>query len=849
MASTGFSPSVYGAEEALLDLADTYLEPGSYSTLKSGFLGYMTGAMARVSAEGVHHRNALYGENFLNTASLPRSIYNYAKIYDYLISQATPSSCRVLVGLYLDEVRAALGAQTGVITFPRGQSIYLGSTPFVLAGAVSLVLMEQGRVAAEYDLTQMDFPEVNQAEYVRTYVTPQVVDTAGTTRTVVYLEVRVHQAVPRVNEFKVVSASALETSFYRVKMPTGQQLTKFRVLYKRPVDAVYRELPAYFNETVTPTEVEYCFYSFTSSDELEIYFSPLPGAFRPAYNSQLRVEYLTTTGAAGNFDFTGIPVMTVNGESLTTLVEIVTQPAGGYDKESLMQVKRGILRKILQRKNIIIETDLEDYLAGAVDRTQVNESTMTFIKRRDDIQTRLFAAYLMVRDGSGRVVPSNTVSLDFEAADLAARGWSLPAGTLIVYDRRNSVYRLVAPGEYPDKMAADPNSFVYCVPFLMQFRTAPFPRLVYYRNQIALDAPLSSLPGETVSADSFLANSVTVKRNSAFESTYQIDFPVSSNLDAAGLASKCVVRVRFLDTNGVSLGYAEASHIDGTNIFRAVVSTADQFDTESRMLFTSSIWTDQDVLAETLPLPEDIRLKIELYYDSSDPSTDVSHVIRGDRIFQLTNVFQTIDPLSLYKSLERVMSSGMYVTTAGTFHCDGVPLIGASFFLNARIGTESLGVVEKYHSAIFDIFDLLHNNTSVDVKLYNTYGPSKLYNLDRINISLVLEVHLRGKASEDLRQQIITAAAAFIQTCNSNDGGRFSISNLTTYLENTIQDVAYVRFVSLNGVGAQNAEMIYTAAALQQDNKRVPEFINAATLLRSTLDADPYAPDIQVAFI
>jgi hypothetical protein len=191
----------------------------------------------------------------------------------------------------------------------------------------------------------------------------------------------------------------------------------------------------------------------------------------------------------------------------------------------------------------------------------------------------------------------------------------------------------------------------------------------------------------------------------------------------------------------------------------------------------------------------------------------------------------------------------MYVTTAGTFHCDGVPLIGASFFLNARIGTESLGVVEKYHSAIFDIFDLLHNNTSVDVKLYNTYGPSKLYNLDRINISLVLEVHLRGKASEDLRQQIITAAAAFIQTCNSNDGGRFSISNLTTYLENTIQDVAYVRFVSLNGVGAQNAEMIYTAAALQQDNKRVPEFINAATLLRSTLDADPYAPDIQVAFI
>jgi hypothetical protein len=849
MASTGYDVSVYGAEEALLDLADTYLQPGSYSTLKSGFLGYMTGSMARVAAEGVHHRNTLYHENFLNTASLPRSIYNYAKIYDYPIALATPSSCRVLVGFYLDEIKAALGAETGILKLPRGQAIYLGTTPFVLAGSVSLAIMEQGRVAAEYSLAEMDFPEINQAEYVRTYVTPQVVDVAGTLRTVVYLEVRIHQATPAVSEFRVVSSSSLETSFYKVTIPDGQQLTKFRVLYKKPADSGYVELPAYFNETVTPDESEYCFYSFSTTNELEIYFSPLPGAFRPAYNSALRVEFLTTEGVSGNFDFTGTPVMTVNGQSLTTLVEMVTQPAGGYNAETLMEVKRGILRKILERRNIIIETDLSNYLNGAVDRTQVNNSLMTFIKRRDDIQTRLFAAYLMVRDSAGRIVPTNTASLDFEVADLAARGWSLPAGTLIVYDRRNSMYRLIAPGEYPDKMAADPNSFVYCVPFLMQFRTQPFPRLVYYRNQISLDAALSSLPGATVSADSFLANSVTVRRNSAFESSYQIDLPISSNLAADGLAAKCLVRVRFLDTSGRSLGYAEAVPLDGTNIFRAVISTNDAFDETSKMLFTDSIWSDGDTLTAATALPEEIRLKFELYYDSSDPRTDVQHVVRGDRVFQLTNVFQTIDPLSLYKSLERVMSSGMYVTTEGTFHCDGVPLVGASFFLNPRVGQEAMGVVEKYHSAIFDIFDLLHNNTSVDVKLYNTYGPSKLYNLDRINTSLVLQVRPRNRASEELRQAVIQAAAQFVQTCNDNDNGRFSISNLTTHIENTILDVAFVRFVSLNGVAAQNAEMIYSANVLMQDNKRIPEYINVATVLRSTLDADPYVPDVQVEFI
>jgi hypothetical protein len=124
-----------------------------------------------------------------------------------------------------------------------------------------------------------------------------------------------------------------------------------------------------------------------------------------------------------------------------------------------------------------------------------------------------------------------------------------------------------------------------------------------------------------------------------------------------------------------------------------------------------------------------------------------------------------------------------------------------------------------------------------------------LYNLDRINISVALEVRPRNRASEDLRQSVIAACAAFVQTCNDNEGGRFSISNLTTHIETTIPDVAFVRFVGLNGVAAQNAEMMYSAAALLQDNKRIPEYINVATILRSTLDADPYAPDVQVTFI
>ena len=370
----GLDPSMYGAEDALLNIADHYLKPGSYSTLRSGLLGYMTGAMARASAGGAYHRNALYLEGFLNTASLPSSIYNFAKIYNYEVSTATPSQCRVLVGFYLDEIRTTMGGETGVLTIPRGQPMYLGATPFVVAGEVQLSILEGSRVQATYNPNAMDFPLADGATYVRTYMVQQSV-AGGAVRTVVYLELYAHQAVPRATVFQVVTSNALETSFYRVTLPTGEQLAEFRVSYKGPTDAAYRPLEKIFNETAAPTTNEFCFFSFTGDGQIEIYFSTLPNLFRPSFNSQLQVEFLTTQGSTGNFNFTGTPSVPFTSQrGITTVAELITQPSGGSDMETLKEVKQGILSKILQRNSIIIETDLQDYLRGAIRATSVNNS-------------------------------------------------------------------------------------------------------------------------------------------------------------------------------------------------------------------------------------------------------------------------------------------------------------------------------------------------------------------------------------------------------------------------------------------------------------------------------------------
>ena len=123
-----------------------------------------------------------------------------------------------------------------------------------------------------------------------------------------------------------------------------------------------------------------------------------------------------------------------------------------------------------------------------------------------------------------------------------------------------------------------------------------------------------------------------------------------------------------------------------------------------------------------------------------------------------------------------------------------------------------------------------------------------MYNLDRINISLKINIKPKPtiKLTDTTRRKFRDAVNQFVQSCNENDLGRFSISKLTTYLENLFPEIAYIEFVSLNGIPMQNAQQVYTYDVLNNDVKRIPEFINVTVIQNPTMDEDPYVPDVQI---
>jgi hypothetical protein len=240
-------------------------------------------------------------------------------------------------------------------------------------------------------------------------------------------------------------------------------------------------------------------------------------------------------------------------------------------------------------------------------------------------------------------------------------------------------------------------------------------------------------------------------------------------------------------------------------------------------------------------------IQAELYYNTGSSDTSKRHVERNEQVFQLVRIFKTIETISLFENLERFMNSEMNVTSNGLFKCKYVPLVGNSYFLNPIKGRNVLDIFYKYHTALDETFSYLINNTSVDIKLFNTYGPSLLFEVDRTNLSLVLDIKFNGLLEPTTIEKLREFIYEFIKSTNfSLSRTRLSISNLITALEKEYPaEIAYIKFRTLNGLPVQSIQNLYTEEKILQMGNFVPEYLNAS-LIREN---NRYNPDIKINII
>ena len=176
-------------------------------------------------------------------------------------------------------------------------------------------------------------------------------------------------------------------------------------------------------------EVEkYCYYQYINSNTIRIRFDP--NSYQPRTNANVKIKLYTSQGASGNFEYTDDLTVRLTSDKYTNLYMIVKQRGnegsyGGLDRKSVEELQKIIPKESLSRGSITTLSDLKNYFNSINNETSVLHA----FRKEDNILTRIYYTYCLMKDINNNVVPTNTIPISIPNA----KKYYLESGTPLYY--------------------------------------------------------------------------------------------------------------------------------------------------------------------------------------------------------------------------------------------------------------------------------------------------------------------------------------------------------------------------------------------------------------------------------
>lgn len=890
------------------------------SLLKAGLFGYINEINSHEIKNAIYHRNVLYDELFLNTASIPMSIYNFAKLYNVPIQMAKPASFKVdlvirkddLLKLPSKEITSSRdldkkkSLKTYEVIIEKEQTFNVGNFKYTLPYDVIINLKEYNftrdnkdvidyKISAKYDIDNDLFRFASVLDS-GVNIKKNIINGID----YVYFSLDLYQLDREVKEFNITSNDLsdniyLETSY-------SNQLAGFNVYYNYLGET--KPMETYFNNTFTPdTDNPFCYYNFKNDNTLEISFSNISNSFRPKVNSIVSVEVLTTRGEQGNFEFnSAIKTEFKNKSNTFDNVPITILPKGnsvdGRNRPSVNSEKRRIINKAITRDNLVTDYDLKNYFDLVNENNSVNNSFIDFVKKRNDLFTRNYNAFLLLRDSNKKVMPTNTAPyIEFPENYFIGNtslgneedGYVIPENSLFKYDYDTKKYIHIPKGlddkVEKEKFEKDKDSLYYVNPFLIKINKYPFWSTNFYKVHVN-----DSYENDFKYINNLIPSNITVSNLYAeklndFKNTLESDtfkFSTEIGIDSSLEETKDLIEVRALlisEKTGENYGYFELNSEDdddlenNTNdltdenfsdqkasIYSGMISTNRSFN-DGKLAITDSLYNSKGIVQDNVFIDEDVIVKIGIlykdeetkYFYDQDYSDEINlfkdnfptHSDKKINDYTLACTLETFDGIQIYSNMSEVMSSTISKKDS-KIKVELIPLISLDYFIQNY--EEVYSILNSYKEILEDTIPRLQNNTGIDMKLYNTRGPSNNYYLDtnldndnnknkyisRTDILLDLNITLYAPINDYLDRSIKKYISDFIEACNEK--GVIPISNLIRLLEQNFDIIKYIVFNGISGKYSEkvdnhyqkllNVNAKYNDLSKQEIIEYVPEYIN-----------------------
>lgn len=261
-------------------------------------------------------------------------------------------------------------------------------------------------------------------------------------------------------------------------------------------------------------------------------------------------------------------------------------------------------------------------------------------------------------------------------------------------------------------------------------------------------------------------------------------------------------------------------------------------------------------------------LKIYVFYKPIDPIPQTHDYIQYNDLeyFILTNSYSLIEDnlISFITPIQEIRSYIDYEfkekqsDTKFGYRIDSIPLIKANYFKideNKKFFIDSFNSIYKY---LDSALDQLTNNFKIDLKFFNTYGPSNHYYIikrdennpllknnkliDKVNISLEFDVKYNIITNKDLlTDQISEYIKKFIENHELSivSAPNFYISKLMTECTENFDGLKYMIFKGINKFTSEvqalesdvnESNIIH---GIIQTNDIIPEFLNVDMIIKN----------------
>ena len=216
--------------------------------------------------------------------------------------------------------------------------------------------------------------------------------------------------------------------------------------------------------------------------------------------------------------------------------------------------------------------------------------------------------------------------------------------------------------------------------------------------------------------------------------------------------------------------------------------------------------------------------------------------------YSLTNIYAINDGLDFMYDYSDIIQSNIKISKNNdsglTYLIDKVPVIGYSYCISEERIQDFILDIERKRLKIEDCLEVLEDNFGIDLKLFNTYGPSKLFTIDdttqlnRTNLSLTFNIKFNIITETDtLLREIKEDIRSYIEDITQIKD--LHIPNLITYITDKYSNyLTYFEFIDFNGYGP-GVQHIY-----RKDESligKIPEFLNI-----NTANTENHALDINL---